>query len=328
MVTSGTIGGDSNFDAEVDACKLRIALREAIEKDVGVENALAQLLVTRTNCQRQEIEAKYKELFNLGLCEHVEEVVQKGNFLDSVKALMLKPRVYDADCLHEAIVDGNDSTICEILTTRTCLEMEEIRAIYEKEFESTIASDLDDYLESTASQKEFYLKILDSPRSTTTNVDGEVTVSAVDTLIKAEQSLWDMTKCTDVLDILAGHNFTQIRAVLREFQRRKDGNMEMLESSLKKHCTDDVLSMCIVMWVKAIRNVTQLFSELLYLSVTSLAADSARVIRIVVGRSEIDLTQIKSHYMMQYNKQLQLAVQQKCGNDLSYSNIIALIIKN
>ena len=42
--------------------------------------------------------------------------------------------------------------------------------------------------------------------------------------------------------------------------------------------------------VKAIRNVTQLFSELLYLSVTSLAADSARVIRIVVGRSEVRLS--------------------------------------
>ena len=47
----------------------------------------------------------------------------------------------------------------------------------------------------------------------------------------------------------------------------------------------------VTMWriisVKSIKNVTRLFSELLYQSVTSLTADSARVIRIVVGRSEV-----------------------------------------
>ncbi|XP_063675691.1 annexin A5-like [Bolinopsis microptera] len=325
MVTSGTIEGDSNFDAETDANKLRQILKESLEKDISAENNIAQILVQRSNLQRQQIDESFRSLFDVGLCDDMMIVVNKGNYFETVKALLLKPIDYDVECLREAIMEANESVICEMLCTRTHSELTDILTTYESVHESAVKEDLENFI---GEHTHLYLSILESPRDRDNTVDDNLVTEHLNKLISAERSRWDLVSNPDVIPILTTNNFAHLRAVFKEFQKRDKGNMEMIESSIRKCLHDEFLSMCLVMWVKSIKNVTRLFSELLYQSVTSLTADSARVIRIVVGRSEIDLNQIKSHYMMQYNKQLQLAVQQKCGNDLAYSTIITMIIKN
>jgi len=325
MVTSGTIEGDSNFDAETDANRLRQILKESLEKDISVENTVAQILVQRSNSQRQQIDQSFRTLFDVGLCDDMMNVVNKGNFFETVKALLSNPIDYDVECLREAIMEGNESVICEMLCTRTHSELKDILSTYETVFESAVKEDIENFI---GDHRHIYLSLLESPRDRENSVDDTLVTEHLNKLIEAERSRWDLTTNPDVIPILTTNNFAHLRAVFKEFQKRDKGNMEMIESSIKKNVNEEFLSMCLVMWVKSIKNVTRLFSELLYQSVTSLTADSARVIRIVVGRSEIDLNQIKSHYMMQYNKQLQLAVQQKCGNDHAYSTIITMIIKN
>ncbi|KAL5262024.1 hypothetical protein ACHWQZ_G007660 [Mnemiopsis leidyi] len=325
MVTSGTIEGDSNFDAEADANQLREILKESLEKDISVENTVAKILVQRSNLQRQKIDETFRSLYEVGLCDDMMNVVNKGNFFETVKALLSKPIDYDVECLREAIMEGNESVICEMLCTRTHTELSEILSTYESVFESAVKEDLENFI---GEHRHIYISILESPRDSDNTIDESLVTEHLNKLISAERTRWDLASNPDVIPIFTTTNFAHLRAVFKQFQKRDKGNMEMIESSIKKHLHDESLSMCLVMWVKSIKNVTRLFSELLYQSVTSLTADSARVIRIVVGRSEIDLNQIKSHYMMQYNKQLQLAVQQKCGNDHAYSTIITMIIKN
>lgn len=324
MVTSGTIEEWPSFNAEIDAHNIKKTLNEGIEKDVAVEDSTGQVLVQRSNRQRQEIKQNYQSLFNVGLCDDIANVVNKGNFFETVRALLLKPRDYDAECLHDAIVEGQESVICEMLCTRSSPELEDLLVSYQAEFESTVHEDLEEYI---GNHRHIYLALLNSPRDSESAINDNLTADLVTKLCTAEKEKWDATKMNFV-EILTSSNFTQLRAVFKEFQKREGGNMEMIEGSIRKSCKNEIINTCLVMWVKSIKNVTRLFSELLYQSVTSLTADSARVVRIIVGRSEIDLTQIKSHYMMQYNKQLKLAVQQKCGNDLAYSNIITMVIKN
>lgn len=325
MVSSGTIKEDSNFDVEADVSKIRIALKEGIGQYTAMETTVAQILVQRSNNQRQVIDQQYRSVFNTGICDDLQNEINKGNFLETVKALLSKPIHYDANCLHDAIMNGNESVICEVLCTKTYSEISELLLSYETEFETTIREDLESYI---SDHRTLYLAVLESPRDSIDIVDEAQLSHSVNILIEAEQSKWKMSGSPEVLNLLCHHNFSHLRAAFKEFQKRENGNMEMIESSIRKICEDELTSMFLVMWVKSIKNVAMLYSELLYQSVTSLTADTARVIRIVTGRSEIDLVQIKSYYMMQYNKQLQLAVQQKCGNDTAYSNIITMIIKN
>ena len=49
---------------------------------------------------------KYRNFSLQGLCDDIANVVNKGNFFETVRALLLKPRDYDAECLHDAIVVG------------------------------------------------------------------------------------------------------------------------------------------------------------------------------------------------------------------------------
>lgn len=325
MVSSGTIKEGTNFDVEADVNKIRVALKEGSGQCHAMENAVSQILVERSNNQRQVINQQYRCTFNSGICEDLQNEINKGNFLETVKALLSKPILYDANCLHDAIMDGNESVICEVLCTKTHHETSELLSTYEAEFETTVREDLESFI---SDHRSLYLAILESPRDSLETVDEDRLSHSVNILIEGEQCNWKISSNPDILNLLCQHNFSHLRAAFKEFQKRENGNMEMIESSIKKKCADELTSMFLVMWVKSIKNVAMLYSELLYQSVTSLTADTARVIRIVTGRSEIDLVQIKSYYMMQYNKQLQLAVQQKCGNDTAYSNIIAMIIKN
>jgi len=323
-IKSGTIEEHSNFDGEVDACRIRIALKGELDVEVGSERYVSQIITSRHNVQRQEIDRNYKSLFNVTVCDDISTYIGKGSFYEVVWALMAPPALYDANSLREAIMEGKDQVISEVLCTRTYVELEAIKEVYQSEFEASIAEDIDSFI--TGDVALFYKQIIDTVRDSQDCVEEDLTKQATDTLIKAEESNWK--DCKEYMSTLTTHNFAQLRLIFCEFKKRPGGNMEMLEGSIRKKCSNAVLKESLAMWIKSVKNGTQLLSELLYASVTALTADIPKVIRIVVGRSEIDLTQIKSHYMMQYNKTLKLAVQQKSGGDNAYSDIMAMVIKN
>lgn len=324
MIKSGTIEEHSNFDGEVDACRIRIALKGQLDVEVGSERYVSQIITSRHNTQRQDIDKHYKNLFKVSVCEDIATYIGKGSFYEVCWALMAPPALYDANSLREAIMEGRDQVISEILCTRTYTELEAIKEVYQSEFEASIGEDIDNFI--TGEVAVFYKQIIDTVRGSVEDVDEEITRQATECLIKAEENSWRDSK--EYMSTLTSHNFAQLRLVFCEFTKRPGGNMELLEGSIRKKCPNAVLKETLAMWIKSVKNSTQLLSEILYASVTALTADIPKVIRIVVGRSEIDLTQIKSHYMMQYNKTLKLAVQQKSGGDNAYSDIMAMVIKN
>ncbi len=124
-----TLSAVSNFNAASDSEKLRKAM-----KGMGTdEKAIIAVLANRSNSQRQEVLSAYKSLLGRDLLKDLHGETS-GSFRATLESLMLTPIEYDAVSYRNAIkgLGTDESTLIELLTTRTAEEINQAKEIYEK----------------------------------------------------------------------------------------------------------------------------------------------------------------------------------------------------
>lgn len=128
MEYSPTIIPYGNFDAEEDGKNLRAAM-----KGFGTdEQAIIDILTSRSNEQRQEIAVWFKNNLGRDLIDDLKSELG-GKFEDVIVALMVKPDEYLCKQLHKAMAGmGTDErTLIEILCTKTNEEISRLIGTYE-----------------------------------------------------------------------------------------------------------------------------------------------------------------------------------------------------
>lgn len=125
---SPTIIPYANFNAEDDGKQLRAAM-----KGFGTdEQAIIDILTSRSNAQRQEIAAWFKNSLGRDLIDDLKSELG-GKFEDVIVGLMTKPDEYLCKQLHKAM-DGmgtDETTLIEILCTKTNEEISRLIGVYE-----------------------------------------------------------------------------------------------------------------------------------------------------------------------------------------------------
>lgn len=127
------------FDAASDSQELRAAMR-GLGTD---EQQIIDVLTTRSNAQRQLISAAYTTEFERDLIDDLKGELG-GKFEDVIIALMLPPVEYLCKQLHAAMagMGTEESTLVEILCTKSNEQMQEIVVAYEERYGRPLAEQM------------------------------------------------------------------------------------------------------------------------------------------------------------------------------------------
>ncbi|KAK7934229.1 hypothetical protein WMY93_005125 [Mugilogobius chulae] len=139
LKNEGTVTAAPNFNASGDAGVLEKAI-----KTKGVdENTIIEVLVKRSNDQRQQIKAAYQQASGKSL-ESALKSALKGDLEEVVLALLKTPSQYDAEQLKLAMkgLGTDEDTVIEILASRTNNEILGIKEAYKTEYKKDLENDI------------------------------------------------------------------------------------------------------------------------------------------------------------------------------------------
>ena len=208
------------FDVVADAAALRSAM-----KGFGTdEQVIIDLLTNRSNGQRQLILENYSREYGRDLIEDLKSELG-GKFEDVIIALMLKPVEYLCKELHKAM-DGmgtNESTLVEILCTKSNEETAEIVACYENMYDRPLAEHMCN--ETSGHFRRLLTLIVTGVRDPAGTVDMEKAKEQAEALYNAGEAKLGTDE--EVFNRIMAHgSFAQLRLVFDEYKNLSGQTIE------------------------------------------------------------------------------------------------------
>merc|ERR1712004_306351 len=300
-----TIIPNEEFDVEAAATALKDAM-----KGLGTdEELIIAVMISHNTEQRLEIEAYYKQAFGKDLIDDLKSELG-GNFEDAVLAMM-KPRcLFDARQLRKAMKGAgtDEATLIEILCARSNDEIEEIKGVYKEEYEGR---DLEEDLKGDTSG---YFERLLVSQITGAREDNE---EADERVYEDAQRIYDAgegqmgTDESEMNAVLATRSYAQLRATFDAYEGIAG---KTIEEAIDSECSG-TLQEGFTAIVKFARDPIEFYADRLYKSMKGAGTDDDTLIRLVVGRAEIDLDHIKYVFHEKYEKTLHEFIADDCGGD-------------
>ncbi|KAJ8285189.1 hypothetical protein GJAV_G00023290 [Gymnothorax javanicus] len=288
----GTVAADPKFSASGDVGVLDKAI-----KVKGVdENTIIEVLVKRSNAQRQQIKAAYQQASGKPLEGALKDAL-KGQLEEVVLALLKTPAEYDAQQLNLAMkgFGTDEETLIEILASRTNAEIREIKKIYKQEYKKDLEEHIKD--ETSGDFRNALLALCKANRSES-NVLNE---PQADEDARALYAAGEQRKGTDLsvfIEILTSRSGIQL---CKTFERYSKYSKVDMAKAIDLELKGDIESALIAV-VKCAGNKPAFFAEKLN---QALKKSKGKIVtRIVVSRSEADLQKIKEEYKKSYEKTL------------------------
>ncbi|CAG4959295.1 unnamed protein product [Parnassius apollo] len=290
-----TVVGVSNFNALEDAAALRAAM-----KGFGTdEQAIIDILTTRSNAQRQAISQAYTHEFDRDLIDDLKSELG-GHFEDVIVALMLPPEEYLCKELNKCM-DGlgtDEHVLIEILCTRTKKEIAAIVDAYERLYNRPLAEHM--CSETSGDFRRLLTLIVTGARDEEAGVDPVRAAEAAQQLYDAGEAKWGTDE--EIFNkILAHESFAQLRLIFEEY---KNIAGRTIEQAIKAEI-DGELKDAFSAIVECVESAPAWFAERLRKAMQGLGTNDSTLIRILVSRSEIDLGAIKREYERLYDKTLE-----------------------
>ncbi|XP_029313035.1 annexin A11b [Cottoperca gobio] len=283
-------GADPLRDVEV--------LRKAMKGFGTDENAITELLGSRTNKQRVPMVAAYKTTYGKDWFHDLKSELT-GNYEKLVIAMMKSPTQFDASELREAIKGAGTDEACliEILSSRSNADIHEINRIYKSEYgkslEDAISSDTSGHF------RRLLVSLCQGNRDERENVDASLAKQDAQKLYAAGENKVG-TDESQFNAILCARSKPHLRAVFQEYQQMCGRD---IEKSVCREMSGNVESGMVAV-VKCIRNTPAYFAERLHKAMQGAGTMDTTLIRIMVSRSEIDMLDIRQAYVKTYGKSL------------------------
>ncbi|NP_001098294.1 annexin A4 [Oryzias latipes] len=290
----GTVTEASGFNPDDDAQKLREAMKGAGTD----EAAIIKVLAHRTIAQRQRIKLAYKQSVGKDLAEDLSSELS-GHFQSVVLGLLMPAPVYDAYELKAAMKGAGTEEACliDILASRSNSEMNAINEVYKKEYGKT----LEDAVcgDTSGMFQRVLVSLLTAGRDESDKVDEAQAVKDAKDIFEAGEARWG-TDEVKFLTVLCVRNRNHL---LRVFDEYKKISKRDIEDSIKREMSGSLEDVFLAI-VKCLRSKPAFFAERLYKSMKGLGTTDSVLIRIMVSRAEIDMLDIKEHFLKTYGKSL------------------------
>jgi hypothetical protein len=302
---AGGYGMMGSYNCENDCATLKKAM-----KGIGTdEKAIINVLANRTSQQRVEIRNKYKALFGKDLIKELKSELS-GSFEDAIVAMMYSQVEYDAYMLYKAMdrIGTDEGVLIEVIGTRSPQQLREIKEVFQREYKK----DLVKYVESETSGhfKKILVAILQCQRHDNNfPVDQNVCYQEAQQLYSGGQGRWGTDEGI-FTKIFATRSNMEIYYIATSYQQLSGRN---LLDALDSEFSGDAKKLLRALFYQAI-NTPEFFAERLYDACNKNKKD--KIIRIIVSRSEVDLTQIKQAYYNKYHRNLAEDIKKSCSGDL------------
>lgn len=305
----------ADFNAAADGDALRAAM-----KGLGTdEEEIVQILTSRSNQQRQEIATYFTNELERDLVEDLKGELG-GNFENVIVALMMSPDQYLCKELNAAMEGAgtDERVLVEILCTKTNEQMKELVDKYEELYERPLAEHM--CSETDGHFRRLLTLIITGVRDESGDVDEALAREQAEALWAAGEAKLGTDEAV-FNGIMAHGSFEHLRLVFEEY---KQVSGQTIEQAIDNE-VDGELKAALMAIVECVQSPPAFFAKCLHEAIDGLGTNDATLIRITVGRSEIDLGNIKSEYERIYNQTLLSAIKE---NETSgdYSRALCAII--
>ncbi|XP_070706493.1 annexin A3-like [Pempheris klunzingeri] len=282
----GTVKDKANFKVEEDVS----ALRKAIEGIGTTEKTLVEVLTRSSSAQRQLTAQAYQKATGRTLAADLEGDTH-GDFEDLLVALVTPPAVYDCHEVIRAIKGAGttESMLTEIFASRSNRQIKAMSEMYLTETGRSMIHDLQS--EVSGDYGKALLILAEGKRDESSSVDSAKAKADAKALYEAGEKKWG-TDEEKFIDILCHRSVPQLRQTLVEY---KNISKKTLQESIESEMSGD-LEKLLVAVVKCVKNVPAYLAERLFKSMKGAGTTEATLTRILVGRSEIDLLDIRAEY--------------------------------
>uniref|UniRef100_A0A8C6PDK2 Annexin n=1 Tax=Nothobranchius furzeri TaxID=105023 RepID=A0A8C6PDK2_NOTFU len=288
LKNEGTVTAAANFNPGADVTVLDKAI-----KAKGVdENTIIEVLVKRSNDQRQQIKEAYLKATGKPLETALKNAL-KGDLEDVVLALLKTPAQYDAQQLKQAMkgLGTDEDTLIEILASRNNKQILELKKAYKEDYKKDLEEDIRS--DTSGDFRNALMALCKTSKST----------QLIDSDARSLYEAGEGRKGTDAsvfIEILTTRSAAHLRKVFDRYSKYSKVDMA---KAIDLEMKGDIEN-CLTAIVKCAGSRPAYFAERLYLAMKGKGTRKHILTRIMVSRSEIDMKRIKDEYKKTYGKTL------------------------
>ncbi|XP_066558138.1 annexin A13 isoform X2 [Amia ocellicauda] len=294
-----------DFDVVADIKAIRKAC-----KGLGTdEEAIIEILANRSCFQRLQIKQAYFDKYDDELVEVLKKELS-GSFEKAVIAMLDSPVVFAAKELRRAMKGAgtDEDVLVEILCTRTNEELRAVKEAYQELFERDLEEDIEG--DTSGDVRNLLITLLQADRDEGYEVNEEQAVEDATELFEAGEGRFGTDESTFSF-ILAKRNYLQLQATFKVYEQLSGTD---IKDAIKNEASG-TLRDCYMTLVRCAKNLQLYYARRLNSAMKGAGTDEDTLIRIIVGRSEIDLETIKDMYSEKYDVPLRDALCSECGGD-------------